>query len=207
MEHYQQTMVNIMTRRVFPQQPSDSSLITCTKSDTTTLTCPAGTVQDPSYLTIPFTVPSEENTNAKEPKRPKEQQANKFLAGTDMHLCIGTSTDCAVTVTEILNRSVVTSADSDVLYVSSSRWWWRTCNFPTRWPGGRLHRELWHVWEHTTVQATFQDPIPGSMGHPELYFLFAPHYPPVNYSANLHLFMTFYQWWLRMLFIGIQTFV
>ncbi|XP_060922530.1 TBC1 domain family member 24-like [Limanda limanda] len=64
MEHYQQAMINIMTRRASPQQ-------------------------DPSYLTIPFTAPSEEPTTAKEPKRPKGQQAYMFIAGNDRKLIIG----------------------------------------------------------------------------------------------------------------------
>ncbi|XP_073323255.1 TBC1 domain family member 24-like [Pagrus major] len=64
MERYQQAMVNIMTRRAYPQQ-------------------------DPSYLTIPFTAPSEEPMTAKEPKRPKEQKASMFIAGSDRQLIIG----------------------------------------------------------------------------------------------------------------------
>ncbi|XP_070684532.1 TBC1 domain family member 24-like [Pempheris klunzingeri] len=64
MERYQQAMVNIMTRRASPQQ-------------------------DPSYLTIPFTAPSEEPMTAKEPKRAKEQEASKFIAGSYSQLIIG----------------------------------------------------------------------------------------------------------------------
>ncbi|KAK5865924.1 hypothetical protein PBY51_020154 [Eleginops maclovinus] len=97
-ERYQQAMVNIMTRRVSPQQVRDSSCASSQLSNcgcspittgSTTLTCPAGTPQDPSYLTIPFTAPSEEPTTAKESKRPKEQEASMFIAGTDSQLIIG----------------------------------------------------------------------------------------------------------------------
>ncbi|TKS68000.1 TBC1 domain family member 24 [Collichthys lucidus] len=97
MERYQQAMVNIMTRRASPQLPRAnngpsceiSSRSCCSITSTTTLTCPAGTPQDPSYLTIPFTAPSEEPMTAKEPKRPKEQEASMFIAGSDSQLIIG----------------------------------------------------------------------------------------------------------------------
>ncbi|XP_019939506.1 TBC1 domain family member 24-like [Paralichthys olivaceus] len=100
MEHYQQTMINIMTRRASPQQVhisnstspqvsiSGNSPVTSTTA-ATNLTCPAGTPQDPSYLTIPFTTLSEEPPTAKEPKRPKGQQAYMFIAGDDRQLIIG----------------------------------------------------------------------------------------------------------------------
>ena len=99
MERYQQAMVNIITRRASPPLAQDSSSASSQGSNigcgstitinTTTLTCPAGTPQDPSYLTIPFTVPSEESMTAKEPKRPKEQEASMFIAGSDSQLIIG----------------------------------------------------------------------------------------------------------------------
>ncbi|KAF7651794.1 hypothetical protein LDENG_00105220 [Lucifuga dentata] len=98
MERYQQAMVNIMTRRVSPQQGQASSQVSNSNSSsiassmistTTALTCPAGTPQDPSYLTIPFTAPSEEPITAKEPKRPKEQEALMFIAGSDSEIVIG----------------------------------------------------------------------------------------------------------------------
>ncbi|KAE8299977.1 TBC1 domain family member 24 [Larimichthys crocea] len=97
MERYQQAMVNIMTRRASPQLPRAnnapsceiSSRSCCPITSTTTLTCPAGTPQDPSYLTIPFTAPSEEPMTAKEPKRAKEQEASMFIAGSDSQLIIG----------------------------------------------------------------------------------------------------------------------
>ncbi|XP_070779849.1 TBC1 domain family member 24-like [Enoplosus armatus] len=97
MERYQQPMVNIMTRRVSPQQArasngasSEVSSSGCSPiASTITLTCPAGTPQDPSYLTIPFTAPSEEPMTAKEPKRPKEQEASMFIAGSDSQLIVG----------------------------------------------------------------------------------------------------------------------
>lgn len=96
MERYQQAMVNIMTRRAYSQQVQASSEVTINGCSpitstlaTTTLTCPAGTPQDPSYLTIPFTTPVEEPITAKEPKRPKEQEASMFIAGSDSRLIIG----------------------------------------------------------------------------------------------------------------------
>ncbi|XP_074539072.1 TBC1 domain family member 24-like [Halichoeres trimaculatus] len=99
MERYQQAMVNIMTRRVTPQQVRINSDASSEVSSTswcrnnlntgTTLTCPAGTPQDPSYLTVPFTAPSEEPMTAKEPKRHKEQDASMFIAGSDSQLVIG----------------------------------------------------------------------------------------------------------------------
>lgn len=100
MERYQQAMVNIMTRGASPQQERVSNGASSEASyssgspipsltATTTLTCPAGTLQDPSYLTIPFTAPSEEPMTAKEPKRAKEQQASMFIAGSDSQFIIG----------------------------------------------------------------------------------------------------------------------
>ncbi|XP_010791878.1 TBC1 domain family member 24-like [Notothenia coriiceps] len=97
-ERYQQAMVNIMTRGSSHQQVRDSSCASsrinnsgCSPitTGTTTLTCPAGTPQNPNYLTIPFTSPSEEPMSTKEPKRPKEQEASMFIAGTDSQLIIG----------------------------------------------------------------------------------------------------------------------
>lgn len=99
MERYQQPMVNIMTRRASPQkvQASSSSLTNLSNNGVratsptaaSTLTCPAGTPQDPSYLTIPFTSPSEEHVSEVMPKRPKEQEASMFIACTNTRLIIG----------------------------------------------------------------------------------------------------------------------
>lgn len=99
MERYQQPMVNIMTKRTSPQQIQASScaltklshngIATTSFTAATTLTCPAGTPQDPSYLTIPFTAPSEEHISEVEPKRPKEQEASMFIACSDVQLIIG----------------------------------------------------------------------------------------------------------------------
>ncbi|KAM7008922.1 TBC1 domain family member 24-like [Tautogolabrus adspersus] len=100
MERYQQAVVNIMTRRTSPQQvqagndassevPNTGWCPITSTTGTTTLTCPAGTPQDPSYLTIPCTTPSEEPMTAKEPKRPKEKEASMFIAGSDSQLFIG----------------------------------------------------------------------------------------------------------------------
>ncbi|CAL8328739.1 unnamed protein product [Lota lota] len=94
MERYQRAMVNIMTRTdsssSVSSQSSDSESCPNTgpTSPTQTLTCPAGTLQDPSYLTIPFTAASDEPITAKEPKRPKEQMASMFIAAGDDKLVI-----------------------------------------------------------------------------------------------------------------------
>ncbi|CAF94017.1 unnamed protein product, partial [Tetraodon nigroviridis] len=55
----------------------------------TMLTCPAGTLQDPIYLTVPFTAPSEEHVSEVVSKRPKEQEASMFIACSDHRLIIG----------------------------------------------------------------------------------------------------------------------
>lgn len=92
MERYQRAMVNIMTRgdtggAVSPRSPAGESSPNPTNAQT--LTCPAGTLQDPTYLTVPFTAPSEEPTTAKDPKRLKEQEASMFIAASDDRLLIG----------------------------------------------------------------------------------------------------------------------
>ncbi|XP_013860294.1 TBC1 domain family member 24 [Austrofundulus limnaeus] len=79
MERYQRAMVNIMTRRGSSQQ--DHANIKKSGNPGS-----AGTAPKPSYLTIPFTTQSD---TAKEPKRPKEQEASKFIAGDDSQLIIG----------------------------------------------------------------------------------------------------------------------
>ncbi|XP_040003386.1 TBC1 domain family member 24-like [Xiphias gladius] len=123
MERYQQAMVNIMTRRASPQQVkirngassqvsnSGSSHITSTTA-AATLTCPAGTPQDPSYLTIPFTALSEEPTTAKEPKRPKEQEASMFIAGNDSQLIIGGDGGHALSLQEDLKGGYTEPCDT-----------------------------------------------------------------------------------------------
>ncbi|XP_030589031.1 TBC1 domain family member 24-like isoform X1 [Archocentrus centrarchus] len=93
MELYQRTMVNIMTRRASPEQIQESisaSPRVSTDGDipsSTSLTCPAGTPQNPSYLMVTALI--EEPMSAKAPKRPKEQEASKFIAGNDNQLIIG----------------------------------------------------------------------------------------------------------------------
>lgn len=100
MERYQQPMVNIMTRRALPQHVQASSstlsklsnsgmLTTSPPTAATTLTCPAGTPQDPIYLTIPFTAPSEEHFSDVVPKRPKIPEVSMFIACSDYQLIIG----------------------------------------------------------------------------------------------------------------------
>ncbi|XP_042341683.1 TBC1 domain family member 24-like isoform X2 [Plectropomus leopardus] len=122
MERYQQAMVNIMTRRASPQQVQNSSSTSSqvsnngcsptTTTGTTTLTCPAGTPQDPSYLTIPFTAPSEEPMTAKLPKRPKEQEASMFIAGSDSQLLIGGDGGHALCLQEDLEGGYSESCDT-----------------------------------------------------------------------------------------------
>ncbi|XP_044201689.1 TBC1 domain family member 24-like [Thunnus albacares] len=125
MERYQQAMVNIMTRRASPQQGrvsggassqvsnNGSALITSTTVNvTTTLTCPAGTPQDPSYLTVPFTAPSEKPMNAKDPKRAKEQEASMFIAGSFNQLVIGGDGGHALCLQEDLEGGYTESCDT-----------------------------------------------------------------------------------------------
>uniref|UniRef100_A0A7N8XM87 TBC1 domain family member 24 n=1 Tax=Mastacembelus armatus TaxID=205130 RepID=A0A7N8XM87_9TELE len=74
------------SQRIFV--PTSYSVSTFNSSITSTsgLTCPSGTPQDPSYLKLSFTAPSEE---LKEPKRSKEQEGSMFIAGNDRQLIIG----------------------------------------------------------------------------------------------------------------------
>lgn len=119
MERYQQAMVNIMTKRASPQVGSGASsdVSSCISSTITTtatlvLTCPAGTPQDPSYLTIPFTAPAEEPMTAKEPKRPKEQEASMFIACTDSQLIIGGDGGQAIYIQDNLERGFSEPCDT-----------------------------------------------------------------------------------------------
>ncbi|XP_013986365.1 TBC1 domain family member 24 [Salmo salar] len=104
MERYQRAVVHITAKR----QPSpdlraarvcvytssgeeDSSstpLSTTSTTNHTNLTCPSGTLQDPSYLTIPFTT-SSPGPLSPSPKRAKEQGASMFIAGDHERLFIG----------------------------------------------------------------------------------------------------------------------
>lgn len=95
MERYQRAMVNIMTQRGSPQlvrvnidASSHMSKSGSTQINIKTLNCPSGTLQKPNYLTVPFTTLSDP-MNAKDPKRPKDQEASKFIAGDDTQLLIG----------------------------------------------------------------------------------------------------------------------
>ncbi|XP_068607359.1 TBC1 domain family member 24-like [Brachionichthys hirsutus] len=116
MERYQQAMVNIMTRRVSPQALTDVSNSSCStitsNAATITLSCPAGTPQDPSYLTIPFTAQSEDSITAKEPKRHKEQEASMFIAGNDSQLIIGGDGGRAICLQEGLARGFSERCDT-----------------------------------------------------------------------------------------------
>lgn len=146
MERYQRPMVNIMTKRPPAQQvPSVNSTsaevfrsICSTSGPAVTiasLTCPAGTPQDPSYLTIPFTaLSSGGSTSAKVPKRPKEQDASLFIACSDTQLIIGMdaySHHC---------RSLIAFAALTSAYLP--RWRWGVCALPARRPEGRVFRAL-----------------------------------------------------------------
>lgn len=123
MERYQQPMVNIMTRRPPPQQvPTNSSMSAevlssiCSTSGpavtTASLTCPAGTPQDPSYLTIPFTAPSGGSMSPKVPKRPKAQDASMFIAGSDTQLIIGGDGGFALCLQDDLEGGFSESCDT-----------------------------------------------------------------------------------------------
>lgn len=68
------------------------------------------------------------------------------------------------------DRVVINAA---LMHVSSFRWQWGPCTLPTGRPRGRILRGLWHIQERPTLQRTFQDPNPGSVGHPGLYFIFS----------------------------------
>ncbi|KAG8014895.1 TBC1 domain family member 24 [Nibea albiflora] len=96
MERYQQAMVNIMTRAASPQLPRANS----PSCEISRQTCCPITLHHDSDLSCrdapgpqlpdgPFTAPSEEPMSAKEPKRPKEQEASMFIAGSDSQLIIG----------------------------------------------------------------------------------------------------------------------
>ncbi|MED6233982.1 hypothetical protein ATANTOWER_020165 [Ataeniobius toweri] len=96
MERYQRAMIRIMTRIASPQQlragsSSSSQLVNSSKSllTTKTLSCPNGTPQNPTSLTGPLTATLDNPRTAKEARRPKEQDASKFIAGDDSQLIIG----------------------------------------------------------------------------------------------------------------------
>ena len=96
MERYQRAMVNIMTRGDAASAASPPSTdsegcpnTAASASPAQTLTCPAGTLQDPSYLTVPFTASADEPVTAKDPKRLKEQVASMFIAAGKNKLVIG----------------------------------------------------------------------------------------------------------------------
>ncbi|XP_015225201.1 PREDICTED: TBC1 domain family member 24-like [Cyprinodon variegatus] len=105
MERYQRAMINIMTRTVSPQQPgaegSSSSQLA-----TETLSCPSGTPQNPAFLTVPLTAPLDHPRTAKEAKRPKEQDASKFIAGDDSQLIIGGDGGHAICLREKLEEGI-----------------------------------------------------------------------------------------------------
>lgn len=82
------------------------------------------------------------------------------------------------------DRAVINAA---LMHVSSFRWRWGPCTLLTGRPRGRILRGLWHIQERPTLQRTFQDPSPGSVGHPGLYFLFSQFNLSVKGSAvTLH---------------------
>lgn len=137
MERYQRPMVNILTKKPSVQQvPSNSSTSAdvlrsiCTTggpaAPAASLTCPAGTPQDPSYLTIPFTAPSGGSMSAKVQKRPKDQDASMFIACSDTQLIIGMNVYnhhcCSLTVFASLTSEY------------PPRWRWGVCALPARRP-------------------------------------------------------------------------
>ncbi|KAL6110205.1 uncharacterized protein ACO6RY_19336 [Pungitius sinensis] len=114
MERYQQPMVNIMTRAPCPQMTRDGSSASSPVPPIPArpLTCPAGTPQDPSNLTIPFTAPSQEHTTAKELRRPKEQEASMFIACSDSQLIIGGDGGTALCLEEDLEAGYSEPCDT-----------------------------------------------------------------------------------------------
>lgn len=104
MERYQRAVVHITAKRepspdlraarvcVYTssgkEDSSSTPVSTTSTTNLTTLTCPAGILQDPSYLTIPFTT-SSPGPLSPSPKRAKEQGAFMFIAGDHERLVIG----------------------------------------------------------------------------------------------------------------------
>ncbi|XP_037546516.1 TBC1 domain family member 24 [Nematolebias whitei] len=118
MERYQRAMVNIMTQRGSPQQvranidaSSHVSKSGNTQINVKTLNSPTGTLQKPNCLTVPFTTLSNP-MNAKEPKRPKDQEASKFIAGDDSQLIIGGDGGHALGLCEDLEEGYTEHCDT-----------------------------------------------------------------------------------------------
>ncbi|KAM4595138.1 TBC1 domain family member 24-like isoform 1-T1 [Fundulus diaphanus] len=93
MERYQRAMINIMTRIASSQQlragsSSSSQMPDSSKPELTTKSL-TETCQNPSYLTGTLTAHLDNPRTAKDAKRPKEQDASKFIAGDDSQLIIG----------------------------------------------------------------------------------------------------------------------
>lgn len=182
MERYQRAMINIMTRIVSPQQPgaegSSSSQLA-----TETLSCPSGTPQNPAFLTVPLTAPLDHPRTAKEAKRPKEQDASKFIAGDDSQLIIGMSFTHADRIMLKMNQSLLLHPD-DITHMSYFRWWRRPCYLLAGKIRGRNLWDLWNIQERPTLQGTFPDPFSGSMGNSELHLPVSQLSFSVNYQKK-----------------------
>ncbi|XP_055368205.1 TBC1 domain family member 24-like isoform X2 [Betta splendens] len=87
MERYQQPMVSIMTRGAFPRQ-------------------------DPRYLMISGTGPTQYQRTAKISKRPKEQEASMFLAASDSQFIIGGDGGHALCLQEDLTAGYSEACDT-----------------------------------------------------------------------------------------------
>nr|XP_040042881.1 TBC1 domain family member 24-like isoform X1 [Gasterosteus aculeatus aculeatus] len=112
MERYQQAMVNIMTRAASPQMARHGCSASSLVPPITATPCPAGTPQDTGYLTIPFAAPSERPTATKEPRKPKEQEASMFIAGSDSQLIIGGDGGTALCLQEDLEAGYSEPCDT-----------------------------------------------------------------------------------------------
>ncbi|KAM6971924.1 TBC1 domain family member 24-like [Aplochiton taeniatus] len=95
MERYQRAVVHVTDRRHSPQRaranilasslsPGSEQPLAC-PTITTSLVCPAGTPQDPGFLSIPFTTPTKAPLSAT-PNSAKEQGASLFIAGDNEKL-------------------------------------------------------------------------------------------------------------------------
>ncbi|KAL1005930.1 hypothetical protein UPYG_G00065800 [Umbra pygmaea] len=99
MERYQRAVVHISAKEHFSPDLGAASAFPYSKTEDsswtpsspnctpTTLICPAGTCQDPSYLTIPFS--TSPGPLSPSPKRAKEQSTSLFITADQNRLVIG----------------------------------------------------------------------------------------------------------------------
>lgn len=95
MERYQRPILHLPDAWDRASSPSNAQTATSPGSNDiatptpATLTCPAGTPQDPNFLTIPFAVPSGGSTSQKRIKAQRPLSVSMFMAGDDDRLIIG----------------------------------------------------------------------------------------------------------------------